>query len=62
MTTHLLNLAILEMLMMQDITWMVRILMEAVSLWNLQKGYHVVLENIWAEVLPLVLDVALIVA
>lgn len=50
------------MLMMQDITWMVRILMEAVSLWNLQKGYHVVLENIWAEVLPLVLDVALIVA
>lgn len=41
---------------------MAGILMEAVLLWNLQRGGHVVPENIWAEVLLLELDAALIAA
>jgi len=41
---------------------MVRILMEVVSSWNLQRGYLVVLENIWAEVLLQDLDAASTVA
>ena len=36
-------------------------LMEVVLLWNLQKGVHVVPENIWVEVHLLDLDAALIV-
>lgn len=62
MTTPLLNLAILEMLMMQDITWMVVMLMGVVLLWNLQKGFPVVPGNIWVEVHLLELDAALTVA
>jgi hypothetical protein len=41
---------------------MAGILMEAVLLWNLRRGGHVVPENIWAEVLLLELDAALIAA
>nr|ABK96649.1 unknown [Populus trichocarpa x Populus deltoides] len=41
---------------------MVRILMEVVSSWNLQRGYLVVLENTWAEVLLQDLDAASTVA
>jgi hypothetical protein len=68
MITPLLNLAIPEMLMMQDTIWMVAMLMEVVLLWNLQKGFLGVpvtlgiLGNIWAEVHLLVLDGALTVA
>lgn len=59
MITPLLNSAILEMLMMQDTTWMVVMLMEVVLLWNLRKGFLVVPVNIWVVVLLLELGVAL---
>ena len=62
MISLLLILVILEMLMMQDITWMVGMLMEVGLLWNLQKGLLVGPGNIWGEVLLLALDAALIVA
>ncbi len=62
MISPLLNLAILEMLMMQDITWMVVMLMEVVLLWNLQKGFLVVPGNMWVEALLPDLDAALTVA
>lgn len=59
MITPLLNSAILEMLMMQDTTWMAVMLMEVVLLWNLRKGFLVVPVNIWVVVLLLELGVAL---
>jgi len=68
MITPLLNLVILEMRMMQGTTWTGVTLMEVVLLWNLQKGFLVVLvilgilENILVEVHLLDLDAALTVA
>ena len=65
MITPLLNLVILEMLMMQDTIWMAVTLMEVVLLWNLLKGFLVVLAIlgilviIWVEVHLLDLDAAL---
>lgn len=59
MTTPLLNLAIIEMLMTLDITWMVVTLMGVVLLWNLLKGFLVVPGNIWVEDQLLDLDAAL---
>lgn len=62
MISPLLNLAILEMLMKLDITWMVVTLKEVVLLWSLPRGVLVVPGNTWVGVHRLDLDDALTVA